>query len=166
MIAIKNILVATDFSEPSDAALIYGKDFARTYGATLHVLHVVEDVWSRVVTVPMTVTPDLGTLQMDLETAARQTLDGVLTDEDRRDLHARPILRTSSQVADSIVSYARDAAIDFIIMGTHGRTGLARFVAGSVAQHVVRMAPCPVLTVRQPEREFVRPDALEVTAAR
>jgi nucleotide-binding universal stress UspA family protein len=165
MIAIKNILVATDFSAPSEAALFYGKDFARTYGAALHVLHVVDDVGTRVVMAPMAMTPDVGTLQVELEAGARQALDDLLTDEDRRVLHARPVLRVSSQAADTIVSYARDAEIDLIIIGTHGRTGLTHFFMGSVAQHVVRMAPCPVLTVRHPEREFVRPDALQTTTA-
>lgn len=164
MIAIKNILVATDFSAPSDAALIYGKDFARTYGAALHVLHVADDLGGRMT--PVTVMPDVGKLQMQLEADARQRLEGLLTAEDRKVLRARSVLRTSSQTAEAIVSYARDTLIDLIIVGTHGRTGLSHFFMGSVAQHVVRMAPCPVLTIRHPEREFVRADALQKAAAR
>jgi universal stress protein A len=54
--------------------------------------------------------------------------------------------------------------IDLIVMGTHGRGALAHVVLGSVAERVVRLAPCPVLTVRNPEHEFVRPDALTVAA--
>jgi len=164
VIAIKNILVATDFSAPSDAALIYGKDFARTYGAALHVLHVADDLGGRMT--PVTVMPDVGKLQMQLEADARQRLEGLLTAEDRKVLRARSVLRTSSQTAEAIVSYARDTLIDLIIVGTHGRTGLSHFFMGSVAQHVVRMAPCPVLTIRHPEREFVRADALQKAAAR
>lgn len=165
MIAIKNILVATDFSEPSDAALLYGKNFARTYGAALHVLHVVDDLSGRVIATPVAVPADLGKLQMDLEEDARHTLDGLLTREDRKALHAHDVLLTSTRPADAIVSYARDAKIDLIIMGTHGRTGISHFFMGSVAQHVVRLAPCPVLTVRHPEREFVQPDALQRVTA-
>jgi nucleotide-binding universal stress UspA family protein len=166
VISIKNILVATDFSDLSDAALMYGKDFARSYGAVLHVVHVANDLASGVSAIPMAVAPDVGTLQMQLEADARRLLDDLLTEEDRRVLRARPVLLTSPLPAETIVSYARDAMIDFIIIGTHGRTGLSRLLLGSVAEHIVRLAPCPVLTVRQPERDFLRPDALEKVAAR
>jgi nucleotide-binding universal stress UspA family protein len=56
-----------------------------------------------------------------------------------------------------IVRYAQEGDIDLIVMGTHGRTGLAHALMGSVAEKVVRKAPCPVLTVRHPEHEFVKP---------
>ena len=71
---------------------------------------------------------------------------------------------TSSRAAETIVQYARDHAVDLIVMGTHGRRALAHVLMGSVAERVVRMAPCPVLTVRHPEREFVAPDALVAVA--
>jgi nucleotide-binding universal stress UspA family protein len=164
VIVIKNILVATDFSEPSRAALLYGRNFARQHGARLHVLHVVDDVASRVT--PMTgVLPNIGALQLDLDRAAQAELDEALTSEDRRELGALGVLLTSSLPAQCITSYAKNAAIDLIIIGTHGRGGLAHFFLGSVAQQVVRTAPCPVLTVRHPERDFLRPDVPQTTAA-
>ncbi len=163
MIAIKNILVGTDFSAPSEAALIYGRNFARAHSATLHVVHVSDDVAARVVTLTGPL-PDVGRLQSELETESRRRLDEVLTDDDRRALHARAVVLTSATPAQTLLWYARDANIDLIIVGTHGRTGIAHFFMGSVAQHIVRSAPCPVLTVRHPEREFVVPDALQVTA--
>jgi nucleotide-binding universal stress UspA family protein len=58
------------------------------------------------------------------------------------------------------VQYARDESIDLIVMGTHGRGPFSHLLMGSVAERVVRAAPCPVLTVRHPEHEFVGPDAL------
>lgn len=58
---------------------------------------------------------------------------------------------------EEIVRFARDKDIDLIVMGTHGHTGLAHLFLGSVAEKVVRRAPCPVLTVRHPEHEFVHP---------
>ena len=67
---------------------------------------------------------------------------------------------TSNSPAIEIVDYARKNGIDLIVMGTHGRGAIAHFFMGSVAERVVRMAPCPVLTVRNSEREFVLPDAL------
>ena len=67
---------------------------------------------------------------------------------------------TSNSPATEIVNYARRNGIDLIVMGTHGRGAIAHLLMGSVAERVVRTAPCPVLTVRNPERDFVRPDAL------
>jgi nucleotide-binding universal stress UspA family protein len=164
VIILKNILVATDFSEAAHAALNYGKNFARAHAATLHVLHVADDLASRV-TLSAGPMPDIGQLQMELETDALERLDALLTDEDRTVLKARAVVRTSSAPAQTIVSYARDAQVDLIIVGTHGRSGMAHFFMGSVAQHVVRTAPCPVLTVRHPEHEFIRADALQTVAA-
>ena len=63
--------------------------------------------------------------------------------------------------ATDIVEYARSESIDLIVMGTHGRGALRHLLMGSVAERVVRWAPCPVLTVRAHERDFVQPDALE-----
>jgi nucleotide-binding universal stress UspA family protein len=64
----------------------------------------------------------------------------------------------------TIVDYARNYDVDIIVMGTHGRGALAHLVMGSVAERVVRWAPCPVLTVREHEHDFVGPDALEAVA--
>jgi nucleotide-binding universal stress UspA family protein len=159
MIVLKNILVATDFGEASEAALNYGRELARTFGATLHVLHVVENLAATVYGAEgyVATLPDL---QRDIEADERRRLDEVITDEDRRTLHATPTTVVSSQPAAAIVDYARSARVSLIVMGTHGRGALAHLVMGSVAERVVRLAPCPVLTVRHPEHEFVVPDAL------
>jgi nucleotide-binding universal stress UspA family protein len=152
MITLKNILVATDFSEPAEAALVYGRALARTFRATLHVVHVRENVFLHAVTAD----------PRSLDEAARRWVNDRLTDDDRQTLRARAVLETSNVPEDAIVSYARRVDIDLIVIGTHGRGGLARALMGSVAEHVVRTAPCPVLTVRHPEREFVRPDTQEI----
>jgi nucleotide-binding universal stress UspA family protein len=77
-----------------------------------------------------------------------------------------PVIRTSDTPADEIVKYAQAETIDLIVLGTHGRPGVAHLFMGSVAEKVVRTAPCPVLTLRHPEREFVRADrALEPAPA-
>lgn len=158
MILLKNILVATDFAEPSDAALGYGRDFARSYGSTLHVLHVADNVVGRFAGEGSAAF--LPNLQNDVERAARASLDGVVNDEDRTALHAKAVVVTSLSTAEAIVDYAHEHRIDLIVMGTHGRRALAHLLMGSVAERVVRTAPCPVLTVRSPEREFIVPDAL------
>lgn len=159
MIRLKNVVVATDFSEPSNAALNYGRELARTFGASLRVVHVIENVFATAVGVEGYFA-NLPELQNEIEEAARKQLAAAITDDDRRELNAEPVLLTSSTPALSIVSYAKESAADLLVMGTHGRGGLAHALLGSVAERVVRTAPCPVLTVRHPEHEFVFPDAL------
>jgi nucleotide-binding universal stress UspA family protein len=163
MIALKNILVATDFGEAATVALTYGRELARTFGSTLHVIHVVDDLGSRVIGYPE-YAASLGKIQVEEEAAARRRLDALLTDEDRRELRAKTALLTSQWAAQTILGYARDEHIDVIVVGTHGRGRIAQFFMGSVAERLVRLAPCPVLTVRHPEREFVLPDALQTVA--
>ena len=159
MIALKRILVATDFGEAAGVALDYGREFARTFGANLAVLHVCDNAIARGLGVDGFVA-DYSELQRDLEAGARKKLDALLDDEDRTMLKANPVLMISATPAMAIVQYAKDSRADLILMGTHGRGGVAHLLMGSVAERVVRLAPCPVLTVRHPEHEFVLPDAL------
>jgi nucleotide-binding universal stress UspA family protein len=162
MILLKKILVATDFGEASDSALNYGRDLARTYGAKLHVLHVAENLFARYRDDgSMVVLPQM---QTDVENAARKRLEGLVTDEDRTMLQASPVVITALRTAEAIVEYATAHTVDIIVMGTHGRRALSHLLMGSVAERVVRMAPCPVLTVRHPEHEFLAPDALVAVA--
>jgi nucleotide-binding universal stress UspA family protein len=162
MVILKNVLVATDFGETSDAALTYGRDLARTFGARLHVLHVAENVVVRYANeMSMAFLPEL---QTQIEEEARKNIEALVSDEDKKALNARAAVITSVRAAEAIVQYASDHAIDLIVMGTHGRQGFDHLVMGSVAERVVRTAPCPVLTVRHPEREFVVPDALVAVA--
>jgi nucleotide-binding universal stress UspA family protein len=164
MITIKNILVATDFSEVSDVALEYGRTLARTFGATLHVLHVTENVYARAfgaeAYVPMA--PDL---QAQVDQAARKQLDELTIDSDQSGPPTKKALLTSNSPALAIARYAKGEQINLIVIGTHGRGAVGHLFMGSVAERVVRTASCPVLTVHHPEREFVFPDTL-VSVAR
>jgi nucleotide-binding universal stress UspA family protein len=164
MIGIKNILVATDFGEAADSALRYGRELAGCFGATLHVLNVVENFYVTTFGAE-TYAAIVPEMQRELETAAHKHLDELLIDSDGSGPPTRPVVITSGSPAYAIVDYARENRIDLIVMGTHGRGALAHLMMGSVAERVVRIAPCPVLTVRNPEHEFVRPDTL-VAAAR
>ncbi len=162
MMVLKHILVATDFGQPAEAALAYGRDLARQYGAAPHLFFVEDDIVARY---SMDMSPMfMPDAQRDLAKAAQERLDALLTDEDREQLHARAIVRVSLSPALEIVQYAQTHAIDLIIVGTHGRGAVAHFFLGNVAERVVRTAPCPVLTVRHPEREFIAPDALSRAA--
>jgi nucleotide-binding universal stress UspA family protein len=162
MITLRNVLIATDFSEAADAALAYGQAFARTFGATLHVLHVVGDVSSFAYGADgyVATLPDM---QQEIEAAARQQLDALAINQDTP-MPTRRVLLRSNGPAVAIVEYATQHEIDLIVTGTHGRGTAAHWLLGSVAERVVRLAPCPVLTVRQPERDFVQPDATVASA--
>jgi universal stress protein A len=159
MIALKKVLVPTDFGPASDSALRYGRALAHGFGAALHVLHVTENVFGRA-TDGYGYTAIPPQVQEDLERAGRKQTEGLLDDEDRRELNAIAVTVTSNSPSDAIVDYARTNGMDLIVMGTHGRGAVAHLFMGNVAERVVRMAPCPVLTVRNPEHEFVLPDAL------
>ncbi len=156
MITLKKVLVATDFGEAADAALAYGQALARTFGATLHVIHVVDDLFTRVAGEGyVSVLPEL---QRDLETSAKARLDELLIDNDPKPLPVVKTIVVSNTPASAVVQYAADEAIDLVVTGTHGRSGVAHLFMGSVAEKIVRSASCPVLTVRHPEREFVKAD--------
>jgi nucleotide-binding universal stress UspA family protein len=134
------ILVPTDFSSPSESALAYARTMAEKFDAALHLLHIAENPFLRAVS---------GDRRSREEAAARWLQDR-LTDVDRR-RGAVTIVEQSDEPASEILRYARANNIDLIVMGTHGRTGLARAALGSVAETVVRTASCPVLTVHSAE---------------
>ena len=160
MIALKKILVATDFSAPSDAALAYGRELARTFGGALTVLHVIDDIIVRAYGVDSGVLLPDPDVQRQFEADAQKRLDAAISDEDRVQLKASGIVVVSSAPSSAIVTYAHESGTDLIVMGTRGRGGVAHLLMGSVSERVVQTAPCPVLTVRHPEHEFIQPDAL------
>lgn len=163
MISLKNILIATDFGEAAEVALNYGRTLATTFGATLHVVHVTENVYARAfgaeAYVPMS--PDL---QEEIDESARKQLDQLVLDSDGSGPATKKVVLTSNSPALTIAQYAKDHDVDLIVLGTHGRGPFAHLLMGSVAERVVRIAPCPVLTVRHPEHDFVLPDTLETIA--
>lgn len=149
MITLKNILVATDFSEPAEVATDYGQDLARAYGATLHVMHVIEDMLAFYA-------PELGfalpAIEQNIEAAVQRDLAAMHPPGD--DSFKTVVVRAAN-VSHAITQYATGNAIDLIIVGTHGRGAVSRMLMGSVAERVVRTAPCPVLTVHAHERDFI-----------
>ncbi|MCC7034990.1 MAG: universal stress protein [Acidobacteria bacterium] len=153
MIALKHVMVPTDFSETSGIALKYGKAFAEAFGATLHVVHIIEEPYGQ----PWAVEAygfSLAALQDEWIKEAKGRMETILTAEERASLKAVTTTVLGHPVME-IQRYAKDNGIDLIVMGTHGRGPLGHVVMGSVAERIVRKAPCPVLTVRAPERDFV-----------
>ena len=162
MIALRNILVATDFSEPARIALQYGVELAKQFNAQLHVLHVVDDLGAHPYPT-MAADRDFGTQQTELEDCARARLEAILPEPGRSAVAAHLDIVVSASPAEGILTYARDHEISLIVVGTHGRHGLARVFLGSVARHVSGAAECPVLTVRARERGVVQPDPRQQT---
>jgi nucleotide-binding universal stress UspA family protein len=164
MIGLKSILVAVDFEATSEHALVYGRELARKLGATLHVLHVVDDVFALSAGTEGTLAA-IPLLQARMEDDARARLGRLLREDDRA-AGVEVVTVTSPLPAHAIVTFARDFNIDLIVMGTHNRSGAPVSMMGSVAERVVRTAPCPVLTVRNPESQSVGPEPLATPAAR
>jgi nucleotide-binding universal stress UspA family protein len=154
MIELQRILVPTDFSEPSGVAVQYAKALADAFGASIHVLHVMEDPFINAPISEGYVPP--AHLFEEFERAARNRLDEVLTSAEQAKYRAKRVIKSGTPFVE-IVRYAKGAEIDLIVMGTHGRGTIAHMLMGNVAEKVVRKAPCPVLTVRHPQHEFVMP---------
>jgi universal stress protein A len=140
MLQIHRVLVPTDFGQQAEAALHYGAELARLFGARLHVLHVA-DAGAGVREFPVEAN----------ETHSRQLLAALVSD--KREL--RPVCECRlGAPADVILEYAAEQDIDLVVMGTHARDGVARMLLGSVAETVVRKVTCPVLIVHGPAREM------------
>jgi nucleotide-binding universal stress UspA family protein len=139
--AVQSILLPTDFSPTSEAALRYASEMALTLGARLYLMHVPGRTGEHF---------EANFPHGQIETAARRGLSSFLTTEQIDQLRPEYAVRVGVP-AEEIVRYAEIAEVDLIIMGTHGRTGFAHALMGSVAEQVVRTAPCPVLLVRAPK---------------
>jgi universal stress protein A len=150
MIAIRRILAPTDFSDSSTPAVRYAAELAQKFDAELTLLHVVQDL-TLVVPDVMMPTPITTPALADMVEGARAGLATFIDTLGLRGLTPRTEVRMGAPAAE-IVSAAADLKADLLCIGTHGRTGLAHFLLGSVAERIVRHAPCPVLTVRPPAK--------------
>ena len=142
---ITHILVPTDFSPASDAALACARDIAQQYAARMSLLHVVTDPRAVGVWTPEVYVPAQAETRERLLHEARERLERALP-ADERSRFAVTIDARVGDVAENILETAREQKVDLIVMGTHGRHGLAHLVLGSVAERVLRDATCPVLT--------------------
>ena len=159
MILLNSVLVAFDFGETSMQALTYGKNLAQAFGGRLHVLHVA-DVIS--VSAAQFYPDGPGDPEVMAAQLGLNPLHEVLAAEGADD--AVPAVRVSPDRGGAIIEYAKEVHADVIVVGTHGRSGMSRLLMGSVAERVVRGAPCPVLVVRPREHEFVLREPITVAA--
>jgi nucleotide-binding universal stress UspA family protein len=140
----KNILVPTDMSDGAEEALDFACELAQTFGATVHLLNVIG--------IPTLGVPELGvaltsTMIDSMVHDNQKALEEIATRKRGSEPIGQVLLRTGD-ARDMICQAAKEVGADLIVMGTHGRRGVTRALLGSVTESVVRMAPCPVLTVR------------------
>jgi len=155
MIRLAKLLVPTDFSEDSKQAARYAVELAKRFQAEVHCIHVVD--------IPADL---LSTSDYYMTGPSEQFIDQIRV-ESKKNLDAFAVKNLEgAQVQTAflegspfveIIRYARDQQIDLVVIATHGRTGLKHVLFGSVAEKVVRKAPCPVLVVKREEHDFVLP---------
>ena len=140
LISLKNILFLTDFSEPSGVALPFATAIARTYGSTVHALHVI------LPSAYTYMTPEAATTllddQEDMAKAEMQRVDAALTGVPRE-----TIIERGSGVWPVLSEILKEGQTDLIVLGTHGRTGMQKVLLGSSAEEIFRRSPVPVLTI-------------------
>lgn len=150
LVNIHKILAPTDFSQHSNKALGYARTLAEQWGAELHLLNVIEP----------TVFPTEG----GLAPMGLMNLDNELTDvaqHSMEELCKHPELAgvkivtatVHGRASSAIIDYAAEHGIDLVVIATHGRTGLEHLIFGSTAERVIRECPCPVLTIRDPDKK-------------
>ncbi|MCX5649329.1 MAG: universal stress protein [Planctomycetota bacterium] len=155
MIRLAKLLVPTDFSEDSEQAARYAVELAKRFQAEIHCIHVVDIPADLLSTSDYYMTgPSEAFLDQireeskkNLEAFAKKNLEGA---------QVRTAFLEGSPFVE-IIRYAHNQEIDLVVIATHGRTGLRHVLFGSVAEKVVRKAPCPVLVVKRKERDFVLP---------
>ena len=155
MIKLRKVLVPTDFSESARHALTYGTSFAREYHAALVILHVVENLTvgyaSDLFPVPM------AEVFQEISGYARTELARLGEDARQKGLSVEEIVVQGKPSAE-IIRFAAENEVDMIVLGAHGKGMLDQALFGSTTERVVRRSPCPVLTVRLAEHEFVEGD--------
>jgi nucleotide-binding universal stress UspA family protein len=137
------VLAPVDFSESARLGLAHAREFAMAYDAELDVLHVVEEAVFPSVYGIDPITPYLPDVQERAREALERLTDEVVGDAVPTNLHV-----LTGYAARDLIDFAEEHGTGLIAMATHGRTGLERFLIGSVAEKVIRSASCPVFTVK------------------
>lgn len=152
IISLKRILFPTDFSEPAKEAQQYAMALADRFGAELHLLHVVPVV----IPFPDAASPYvLPEREMEIQVETAKTRLTEILDSTWAKDHVIVASAVMGLAVDEILNYTKENEIDLIVVGTHGHTGLTRLLIGSVAEKLVRVASCPVLTVHPKGHQFL-----------
>jgi nucleotide-binding universal stress UspA family protein len=154
-VQLKRILLPTDFSPYSRVATKYACALAEKFGAELHLLHVFEEYTGSSYAPGVPLPPPRSQIEERKQEVAEALVE--LIDPAWRAQYRIVRATREGHPFVEIIRYVKDHAIDLIVMGTHGRTGISHLLMGSVAENVVRKALCPVLTVRPSDHQFVMP---------
>ena len=149
---IRSILLPTDFSECGNYALSYAASLARTFGASIICLHVIEPMVPTVGYSGMTEPLPIADISDQLEDSAERELPKIAECEECAGLEVEELI-VHGEAASEIVRVAKDRKVDLIVVSSHGRTGWGRIIFGSTAEAVVRHASCPVLVVKPSQDE-------------
>ena len=152
MIKIERILFPTDFSDCAEHALKYAVELGKRFEAKLYLMHVLDTrIYGHLEPFANTVWSIY-----DAKEQAAKSIVEIVTEKEQKALHVESSVREGTPFVE-IIKFAKEAEIDLIVIGTHGRTGLTHMLMGSVAEKVVRKSPCPVLTIRPDNVDFVMP---------
>jgi len=149
---IRSILLPTDFSECGNYALSYAASLARTFGASILCVHVIEPMVPAVGYSGMTEPLPLADITDQLEDSAGRELPKLSGCEECAGLEVEELI-VHGEAAAEIVRVAKERNIDLIVVSSHGRTGLGRMLFGSTAEAIVRHSSCPVMVVKPPQEE-------------
>lgn len=157
-LTIKKILVPIDFSDYSKSALKYAVNFAKVFNAEMYLIYVVE---------PVIYPPDFSMGQIaipsvtfEMDERAKEELSKLAQQEIPAEIKQQVIIKTGKPFVE-IIETAAEEDIDLIIIATHGHSGVEHILFGSTAEKVVRKAPCPVLTLREPVKGFQFKDEMK-----
>jgi len=153
MLPIKKILFPTDFSECANYAFNYSLILAEKYKAELVMLHAIV-MFQEDPNNPDYRFPDLTESYKTIEKASHKEFDRLCSKWKK--LKIKKVVVRGFSPAEEILQYAEDKKIDLIVMGTHGRSAISRFFLGSTAEKVVRFSICPVITLREEPKEFIK----------
>ena len=153
-ISPKNIQWPTDFSALSLKAARYARAFREPFGGTLHVIHVVPPPLAPDVSVILPAEVPIAVTEPELLDASRRGLERVVAEQFGKTAGVQMEVFYGTPWM-GVCDYAKRSAIDLLVIATHGRTGLGHVLIGSTAERIVQHAPCPVLTVKESEQDFV-----------
>ncbi len=151
---LKKVLVPIDFSDYSKSALNYAADFAKKFNAGIILIYVVE---------PVIYPPDFSmgqiaipSINTEWDMKAKEELDKLAKTEIPDAITVNTVVKTGKPFME-IIETASEEDVDMIIIASHGHSGMEHILFGSTAEKVVRKAPCSVLTVKDPQHEFIIP---------
>lgn len=148
--AFRRILVPTDFTAGSDYAFACGLDLARRYRGHVHLMHVMGPVEGDAYSL-LKYSPEASATNESPDEIIYGLLKSTVEEHDTEGVFVDPVKQRGGSVAPTLLRYAKNEAIDLIVIGVEGRAGFGRYFSEKIVEEIVRESPCPVLTVKVPK---------------